>query len=234
MGFLILEDGTTFEVNLFGAGEKVIGEVVFSTGMSGYQELLTDPSFYGQIVVMTFPLVGNYGINPLDRQSDAPQVRGFVVREACRQPSHWLAQETLQDYLRRHHITAAEGIDTRALTRKLREKGTMTGMLTPDVPTPEDFLALQAYQPERPVPQVTTREVYTIPGEGYHLAVLDLGVKQGILDALQRRNCCLTVFPAHTRAADILAVRPDAIVLSNGPGNPKDNPEIVETVKILL
>jgi len=234
MGFLLLEDGTQFEATLFGAGEKVIGEVVFSTGMSGYQEVLTDPSFYGQIVVLTFPLVGNYGINALDRQSDAPKVRGFIVREACRQPSHWLAQETLQDYLRRHRITAAEGIDTRALTRKLREKGTMTGMLTPDLPTPEDFLALQEYKPQRPVPQVTTREVYTIPGEGYHLAVLDLGIKEGILAALQRRNCRLTVFPAHTRAADILSVRPDAIVLSNGPGNPKDNPEIVETVKILL
>ncbi|NSW89385.1 MAG: carbamoyl phosphate synthase small subunit [Firmicutes bacterium] len=234
MGFLILEDGTAFNAVFFGAENKVIGEVVFNTGMTGYQEVLTDPSYCGQIVVMTFPLIGNYGINELDVESEGPKVKGFIVREACRKPSNWMSGGTLEEYLRKNNIAAVEGVDTRTLTKKIRDRGTMVGLLTPDIPTEEDIFQLRNYSFRHPVEQVTTKHAYTIPGEGYHIAVMDFGVKKNILVSLQHRNCHITVFPARAGAEEILGCEPDAIVLTNGPGDPKDNMEAVETIKKLI
>lgn len=234
MGFLVLEDGSVFAGTYFGAQGKVEGEVVFNTGMTGYQELLTDPSYYGQIVVMTFPLIGNYGINEVDIESEIPRVRGFVVREACKRPNSWRSTQTIEEYLGQHNIVALEGIDTRALTKKIREKGTMKGLIIPYPPTEKDIIQLREYRLEKPVEQVTTKKVYTIPGKGHHIAVIDFGVKRNILASLKSRNCRITVFPANTQAEQILSVNPDAVLLSNGPGDPKDNMQAVENIKILI
>jgi len=234
MGFLMLEDGSIFEGTNFGAHEKAVGEVVFNTGMTGYQELLTDPSYYGQIVVMTFPIVGNYGINEIDIESEIPRVRGFVVQESCPKPNNWKATQTLEEYLCKHKIAALEGIDTRALTRKIREKGTMKGLITPFPPTDEDVLWLKEYRLEKPVDHVTTKKVYTIHGNGKHVAVMDFGIKRNIIESLRSRDCRITVFPASAGAYEILSINPDAILLSNGPGDPKDNFEAVETIKVLI
>lgn len=234
MGFLILEDGTVFEGVIFGSQQKVVGEVVFNTGMTGYQEILTDPSYHGQIVVMTFPMIGNYGINQLDVESDYPKVKGLIVREACMTPNNWMSQETLEEYLRKNNITAIEGIDTRALTRKIREKGTMIGLITPYFPDKEEIDQLKEYTIRNPVDNVTTKQVYTIPGEGPHIALIDFGVKRNIIESLRRRGCRITVFPAKSDAHEILSVNPDGVLLSNGPGDPKDNVEAIETIKILV
>ena len=233
-GFLVLEDGTVFEGTYFGAQDRVMGEVVFNTGMTGYQEVLTDPSYYGQIVVMTFPLVGNYGINEIDIESEIPRVRGFVVKEACKRPNNWKATQTLGEYLCKNAIVAIEAIDTRALTRKIRTKGTMKGLITPDIPTEENIVRLNEYRLDKPVEHVTVKNVYTIPGEGIHVAVIDFGVKRNIIESLKARNCRITVFPAGTQAEQILNVDPDAVLLTNGPGDPKDNIQAVETIKVLV
>jgi carbamoyl-phosphate synthase small subunit len=234
MGFLILEDGTVFQGVIFGSQQRVVGEVVFNTGMTGYQEILTDPSYYGQIVVMTFPMIGNYGINQLDVESDSPKVKGLVVREACATPNNWMSRETLEEYLRKYNITAIEGIDTRALTRKIREKGTMVGLITPYPPTREDMVQLKEYTLRNPVDNVTTKQIYTIPGEGHHIAVVDFGVKRNIIGSLRHRGCRITVFPAKSKAYEVLSADPDAILLTNGPGDPKDNIQAIETIKNLV
>jgi len=234
MGYLILEDGTAYNAVFFGAKNKVIGEVVFNTGMTGYQEILTDPSYYGQIVTMTFPLIGNYGVNELDIESERPYVKGFIVQEICDNPSNWMAKETLREYLVKNNIVAIEGIDTRALTRKIREKGTMIGLITPETPTKEDMDLLKTYSLRCPVDYVTTKKIYTIPGDGRHIAVVDFGAKRNIINSLMIRNCHITVFPAKSTLEEIMAVNPDGIVLTNGPGNPKDNPEAINTIKELI
>jgi len=234
MGFLILEDGSVFKGTFFGAQDRVMGEVVFNTGMTGYQELLTDPSYFGQIVVMTFPLVGNYGVNETDVESEVPKVRGFIVREACSRPNNWKATQTLMEYLCKNNIVALEGIDTRALTRKIRDKGTMKGLITPFTPTEEDLLQLKQFRIDNPVEQVTIKSIYTIPGEGKHVAVIDFGVKRNIIESLKIRGCHITVFPASVGADQILGVNPNAVLLTNGPGDPKDNIRAIETIKILI
>ncbi|HHV73030.1 MAG TPA: carbamoyl phosphate synthase small subunit [Clostridia bacterium] len=234
MGFLVLEDGSIFEGTCFRALDKVVGEVVFTTGMTGYQETLTDPSYYGQIVVMTFPMVGNYGINKMDIESEIPRVRGFIVREACSKPNNWMSTQTLEEYLYKNKIVALQGIDTRALTRRIREKGTMNGLITPYPPADEDILQLKEYRLHKPVEHVMTKKVYTIPGEGHHIAVIDFGVKRSIIESLKTRGCQVTVFPANTKADQILGVNPDAVLLSNGPGDPKDNVQAVDTIKVLI
>ena len=175
---LALEDGTIFIGSSFGAEGEVIGEIVFNTGMTGYQEVLTDPSYCGQIVTMTYPLIGNYGVNLDDIESKKPQVKGFIVRELCRTPSNWRSVEDIDEYLKRFGIIGIEGIDTRALTRILRDKGTMKGIIS----TQKDFELSQrlpqilSYVIKDPVGSVTTKEVLHYPGEGYRVALLDYGI----------------------------------------------------------
>lgn len=232
--FLILEDGTVFTGESIGSTREVVSEIVFNTSMTGYLEVLTDPSYAGQAVVMTYPLIGNYGITP-DMESERPWVDGYIVRELSRIPSNFRCQGTIQDFLRKYDIPGICGIDTRALTKILREKGTMNGMIT----TNENFdLAevkerLAEYTTGDVVSKVTCREKKVLPGAVKRVALLDLGAKNNIAKSLNQRGCEVTIYPAHTPAEEILAAEPDGIMLSNGPGDPKECADIIEELKKL-
>ena len=233
MIYLTLEDGTIYRGESFGAKADVVGEVVFNTGMTGYQEVLTDPSYCGQIVAMTYPLIGNYGINEIDVESDKPQVKAFIVRESCDLPSNWRCETTLNDYLEKNNICGLTGIDTRALTRRIREKGTMRGIITHLPPTSAQIEEMKRYETKNPVDKVTCDSVYTF-GEGSRkVAVLDFGLKRNILRSLGSRDCSLTVFPARTNPKEILEGNFDGLMLTNGPGDPKDNEEVIANIRIL-
>lgn len=237
-GQLVLEDGSVFAGEAFGARGVSLGEVVFNTGMTGYQEVLTDPSYCGQMVTMTYPLVGNYGTSASAGESARPQVAGFIVHDACPAPSHWQSDTSLEAYLWRHGICGLAGVDTRALTRHLRAAGTLRGAIvsaSPDaVDTDAVLAAVRAWRLEDPVPRVTTPQPYRIFGGGPRIAVLDLGVKQNILRCLAQYDADITVLPAHTPAGAILDLEPGGVVLSNGPGDPKDLRGVIATVRELL
>lgn len=232
---LVLENGMVFSGRAIGYLQETIGEVVFNTGMTGYQEILTDPSYYGQIVCMTYPLIGNYGLNLEDIESCKPNVKGFIIREACYNPNNFRCEMKLDDYLRNHGIMALEQVDTRALTKVIRNYGTMKGIITMKELS-KDFLVekLQEYNNSDAVYNVTTKETYTIPGSGKHIAVIDFGTKTNILRSFRERGCALTVFPADTSYKDILKADPDMIFLTNGPGDPCDLKEVVDNLKQLI
>ncbi len=234
MAILTLEDGTRFVGQSFGAKVDVVGEVVFNTGMTGYQEVLTDPSYCGQIVTMTYPLIGNYGVNETDLESAKPQVSGFIVREVCETPSNWRSQGPLSEYLEQHGICGLSGIDTRALTRIIREKGTMRGIITQGEPNAEQIERMKNYVCKRPVDIVTCKEKYRYCDGDLKVAVLDFGLKRNIIRSLKKRGCAVTVYPAHTPANEILSDGCDGIMLANGPGDPKDNVEVIESVRHLI
>ncbi len=235
---LALEDGTVFSGESFGATGERWGEVVFNTGMTGYQEVLTDPSYCGQIVVMTYPLIGNYGITKEDFESKSAYVRGFVVREECKQPSNWRLSETIDSFLKKEDVIGMSGIDTRALTRRLRNFGAMRGVIsTGEV----DVRALVERAKNCPqlsgqelVPVVATREIYTCPGAGYRVVLIDFGAKLNIIRCLQERECEVVVAPPDTTSEIIMALNPDGIVLSNGPGDPTDVPYAINTLRELV
>lgn len=233
---LALEDGTQFMGESFGATGSCLGEIVFCTGMTGYEETMTDPSYIGQIVTMTYPLIGNYGINGEDGESDKIHLKGFIIRELCDYPSNFRAQETLHQYLARNNIIGIKGIDTRALTRILREKGTMNGVIStdPDFRIEDWIQKIHEYKLYKPVEQATTKEVLHYEGKGKRVAVIDYGIKHNIIKCLLKRNCEVYVFPATSTANDILSVDPDGIMLSNGPGDPKDCVFQIEVIKELL
>lgn len=232
---LILENGATFEGKAFGYMKETVGEVVFNTGMTGYQEVLTDPSYTGQIVTMTYPLIGNYGINLQDMESATPKVKGFIVREWAEKPNHWRCEMDLDGYLKQNHVLGLAGIDTRALTKLLRNHGTMKGIITLRDLTPSQLQnKFDSFHNLNAVEQVTTKRVYEIEGTGKRVAVLDFGVKANILRSLQARDCHLTVYPAFTAAEEILKGNYDGILLSNGPGDPKDIPQVLETIQKLI
>jgi carbamoyl-phosphate synthase small subunit len=256
-GLLVLEDGSAFEGEAVVAGTR-FGEVVFNTSMTGYQEVLTDPSYRGQIVVMTQPHIGNYGTSAAVAESARPWVEGFIARQFTARPSNHGSGEGLVQYLRRSSVPALHGIDTRALVRRLRERGALRGVVTSER---SDAAALTAELADFPtmtgralVDEVTTAAAYEVPAAGpeeagpgagvppaaavlmpgCHLAVYDFGVKQNILRSLARRGARLTVLPARTPAADCLALGVDGVVLSNGPGDPEPLVEMIETVRQLL
>ncbi len=242
---LVLEDGSVYRGYSFGAEADTYGEVVFNTSMIGYQEMLTDPSYAGQIVVPTYPLIGNYGINEQDFESNSIQVRGFVVREECYQPSHYLSKKTLHQYLAGSGIAGIYGVDTRAITRKLRSAGVMMGIITSDK-TPQQALEQLLEQPDYGsidfVKQVTTGVPYQWPPEPSQetseylckVVVLDCGLKFNILRILSRMGCRVTAVPATASAEEILNLEPDGIVLSPGPGNPELLDYLVDTVGRLI
>lgn len=232
--FLILEDGTVFEGTGIGSKKDVISEIVFNTSMAGYIEVLTDPSYAGQAVAMTYPLVGNYGITP-DMESKNVWPDGYIVRELSRIPSNFRCEGTIQDFLVEHDIPGIAGIDTRELTRILREKGTMNGMITmnENYDLEEVLAQIKAYKAGDMVSKVTCSEKYVLEGNGSKVAVLDLGVKNSVLATLTGRGCEVTVYPANTSAEEILAGEPDGILLSNGPGAPEECAAIVEEIKKL-
>ena len=225
--FLILEDGTVFAGESIGSTREVISEIVFNTSMTGYLEVLTDPSYAGQAVVMTYPLIGNYGITP-DMESERPWVDGYIVRELSRIPSNFRCEGTIQDFLKEHDIPGICGIDTRALTKILRDKGTMNGMIT----TNEDY-DLDEILPRLVVSKVTCAAPKVLPGDGKRVALLDLGAKRNIAKSLNDRGCEVTIYPADTPAETILAGNPDGIMLSNGPGDPKECTEVIKEIKKL-
>lgn len=232
---LILENGMIFEGKAFGHLKDSVGEVVFTTGMTGYQEVLTDPSYYGQIVTMTYPLIGNYGINLEDMESDSPKVRGFIVREKCNFPNNFRCEMDLEDFLKQNKIIGLEGIDTRALTKVLRNHGTMKGIITLEAETLEEVSdRVKAFSNKDAVSIVSTKEAYTIEGSGKHVAIMDFGIKTNIIRNFKKRGCKLTVFPMTASAEEVLAVNPDLVFLSNGPGDPEDLTEVIENIKKIV
>jgi carbamoyl-phosphate synthase small subunit len=235
---LALEDGRTFRGRSWGAAGEVCGEMVFNTSMSGYQEVLTDPSYAGQIVCMTYPLIGNYGVNSADAESRRPWVEGFVVREASRTASNWRSEESLDSYLRRWNIPAIDHVDTRALVRHIRDRGAMRACLsTVDADAESVVEKARASQPmenRELASVVTTDRPYEYPAEGgerFHVVCYDFGVKWNSLREFARLGCRLTVVPAGTPAREVLALRPDGIFLSNGPGDPAAMNEAVEEIR---
>ncbi len=240
-GLLVLEDGTAFAGEAFGAhGESgILGEVVFNTGMTGYQEVLTDPSYAGQIVVMTYPLIGNYGTCDAEAESRRPWVRAFVVRENCPAPSHWGGRGVLDAYMRRHGIRGLAGVDTRALTRHLRRFGTVRGILAAGVAAGGVELAALAAQagvwrPQGLVDEVSTPDPYVFCQGSPHVVLIDFGAKTNIARSLASLGAGVTVVPARSTAAEVLAHCPDGVLLSNGPGDPRDVRGAPETVRALL
>jgi carbamoyl-phosphate synthase small subunit len=251
----VLADGTPYRGWSFGATSTTIGEVVFNTGMTGYQEVLTDPSYCGQIVVFTYPELGNTGINPEDEESDGPQVRGAIARNICHRPSNWRSTQSLPDYLKQHHVPGIYGIDTRALTRKIRMYGAMNGAISTEILDPVELLeqvqAAPSMQGLNLVREVTTKEVYEWSdpttdiwefnpachgnsSSKFTVVALDFGVKKNILRRLASYGCRVIVVPANTSPEDILKYNPDGIFLSNGPGDPSAVTEGIETTKALL
>ncbi len=232
--FLILEDGTVFTGTSIGSERDCISEIVFNTSMTGYLEVLTDPSYAGQAVVMTYPLIGNYGITP-DMESKKAWPDGYIVRELSRMPSNFRCQGTIQDFLKEQDIPGIAGIDTRALTKILREKGTMNGMITTreDYDIEEIIPKLKAYTVGDVVSKATCTEKYVIEGSGKKVALLDLGAKNNIAKSLNERGCEVTVYPAHTTAEEIISSNPDGIMLSNGPGDPADCTAIIAEIRKL-
>lgn len=235
--YILLADGTVYEGFNFGVEGTSIGEIVFTTGMTGYQEVLTDPSYFGQIVLQTYPLIGNYGVNNDDMESEQSWVNGYIVKEWCEEPSNFRTTKTIDDFLKQQNKIGIWGIDTRALTRKIREHGTMNGMITTEdvYANKEAFLKqINEYKIENPVQIVSRKEkgwYYTRENRANHVALMDYGYKHSILRLLLEQGCNVTVMPANSTIEDIRRLNPDGIMLSNGPGNPEDNQEIIENIK---
>lgn len=235
---LILEDGTIFEGTAFGSDHASMGQTVFTTAMTGYQEIITNPSNSGAIICMTYPLIGNYGINREDFESIVPTMKGIVVRELSDEPSNFRSAMSLGQLLEMTDIPGIEGIDTRKLTRILRDKGPQRGTLTAaneEINVEEVVASLQAYElPTDLVSRVSTKKAYPNPGRGERVVIIDYGMKHGILRELNNRDCDIIVVPHDFQADEVLSLFPDGVVLSNGPGNPADIENVLETIQALL
>jgi carbamoyl-phosphate synthase small subunit len=237
---LVLEDGRSFRGKSFGAEGEAFGEMVFNTSMSGYQEILTDPSYAGQIVCMTYPLIGNYGTNSADCESEKPWAEGFVVKEASRIASNFRSQETLDSYLKRNNIVGIESIDTRALVRHIRNKGAMRTVISTADLSEESLLEKVKSSPEMTnrnlADKVSTDKIYEFPAdsaEKFHVVCYDFGVKTNSLKEFAERGCRLTIVPAKTSAEDVLNLKPNGIFLSNGPGDPSSMKSVIGEIKRL-
>jgi carbamoyl-phosphate synthase small subunit len=232
MGYLTLEDGSSFKGRLIGAGNKAIGELVFNTNMVGYQDVLTDPAGYGQIAVMTYPLIGNYGINDNDMRGLIPYLNGIVVRELCDIPSNWRATGNLNDYLIRHNITGISDIDTRALTAIIRKKGNLRGIITQNPPTEEELAELKAFKIPGAVEKVTCQAPYSMGEQtGIKVAVIDYGLNHNIFQPLLKRGLSVSVFPAGVSAERVLQGNFAGVILSGGPGDPKECAEEIAVIR---
>lgn len=232
---LLLEDGTQYEGLSFGAEGTNFGELVFNTSMTGYQEILTDPSYAGQIITMTYPEIGNYGVNKDDFESERSAAMGFVVKNHCEKDSHYKSNQTISQYLKKNNIIGISGVDTRALTRKIREKGSMNAVLTTSEITNELKTKLSVHKMNKDIVLTVTKNYVTrIQNKGIKMAFIDYGAKWNIVNNLAEKGCDLTVFPATVDAETILNGNFDAVFLSNGPGNPEDVTYSIETVKQLI
>ena len=235
---LILANGSVFSGTSIGSTSDRICEMVFNTSMAGYQEILTDPSYAGQGVVMSYPLIGNYGVNSEDNESSRPWVEALVVRHLSPRGSNFRCEDTLDDFLKQHNISGIQGVDTRALTKILRNQGSRNGMLTcaEHLNGAEALEKLKAYKVEHAVSKVTRTQPQVFPAQGEEkcrLAVMDYGVTQGVVDSLTRRGCAVTALPASTPAEEVLAGGYDGVLLSNGPGDPAENTALIAQVKKL-
>jgi len=230
---LVLADGTVFLGATFGDPKSVVAELVFNTGMTGYQEILSDPSYYGQMVVMTYPLIGNYGINDQDFESFAPAVSALIVKEYCESPSNWRNRKSLSDLLKQKNIPGLCHVDTRALTKKIREHGSINAIIVDSELSVEDALAQLNATPilKRHVEKVSTQITYTAPGTKQRIVLVDFGVKKGIVRELTSRGCEVIVVPFKTTAAEIANLNPEGVILSNGPGDPKDVTEAIPMIQ---
>jgi len=245
---LLLQDGTVFHGESIGASGTTIGEAVFATAMTGYQEMLTDPSFAGQLLTLTYPLVGNYGVNPQDVESGRIQVEGFIVRELCEEPSNWRSSMGLREYLTSNGIVAMQGVDTRALTRHLRVAGVMMGAMSTELTTTELKNALDTapnYGDLNFVQRVSTTDAYEWTGDECstldecpeprcRVALIDLGIKRNIARCLAKEGCAVTVLPCDASADDVMRVEPDGVVFSPGPGDPRQLKETVATMREMI
>jgi len=238
--YLLLEDGRRFDGEAFGATGLSPGEVVFNTAMSGYQEILTDPSYTGQLVVMTYPQIGNYGVNEEDRESPDPRVAGFIVREVARRPSSWRSGMDLDRYLRENGVQGLAGIDTRALTRHIRDSGAMRGAIAPAVVPASELMTVILAHPLMEgldlACGVSTAERYTVPAEGerrFRVVALDFGVKAHSPRLLAQRGCEVVVLPSGATLEEILALEPDGLFISNGPGDPAAVSAAEEAIRVL-
>lgn len=236
---LVLEEGSIFEGELFGSEKESAGEIVFNTSMTGYQEILTDPSYKGEIVCMTYPLIGNYGINEDDFESFKSHVNGFIVREFAEEPENWRLKKKLEEYLKENKITAISGIDTRALTKILRRQGTMRGIITT-----ENISDEQLIEKAKDAPGLSGRDLVSLvsrkevekygAGNKHRVVLVDCGAKDNIKDSLLERNCEVIMVPASTSAKNILSYKPEGVMFSNGPGDPEDADYVAATIKELL
>jgi len=236
--YLILENNTVFEGKYFGCSDEkeVTGELVFTTGMTGYLETLTDPSYFGQIIIQTFPLIGNYGVIPSDFESGAVSAKAYIVKHPCQDPSNFRNEGTLDAFLKERKIVGLYGIDTRALTKIIRDNGVMNGKITPYPPTEADRAEAAAYRVENAVASVSGAGEIKKLGEGRRVALMDFGAKRGIAEALAKRGCEVNVFPHNATAGEIIACKPRGIMLSNGPGDPAEpaNAGIIAAVRELM
>lgn len=235
--YLLLEDGTVFTGKAFGAPlhDDVVAEVVFTTAMTGYLETLTDPSYYGQMVVQTFPLIGNYGVISNDYESQGIHLSAYIVKEYCDTPSNFRSQMDLDAFLKKEGIPGVYDLDTRALTRKIRQHGVMNGRLTTIDPSLENTASLKDWIIDEAVNHVSTDQIYEVPCgvPDHHVVLWDFGAKQNIIRKLHALNCQITVVPSTATCDEILQLEPDGIMLSNGPGDPKSNPHIIEGLRKL-
>ena len=252
---LVLADGKIYKGEHFGSEGEVEAEIVFNTSMSGYQEIITDPSYCGQMVVMTYPLIGNYGVNPEDFESDRPHLSGFIIKELSKVQSNWRSRGSLEEFLKETNVFGIQGIDTRALTRRIREKGAQQAILPTDPSDPQRLVEKARKSPSLVgrdlVKEVTCKKTYDwnesewtismgqtqlkeVKDRSYNVLVYDFGVKRNILRKLTRAGCKIRVVPANTPADEVLATNPDGIFLSNGPGDPAAVPYAIENVKTIL
>lgn len=234
-GYLVLEDGSVYEGLLIGTCLESIGEVVFNTCMTGYQEILTDPSYFGQIVMMTYPLIGNYGINEMYSESDRSWVKGIIINSICEEPSNWSSESSLNDFLIEKGVTGLTDIDVRAITRKIRDVGTMRGIICKNKPNDIQMQEVNSYKIKDAVKSVTTDKKYTVDGGNLgSIAVLDLGAKRNIIRNLKALNYDIVVYPAFTNPEEILLGQHKGLMLTNGPGDPKECGEIIGNLKKLV
>lgn len=233
--YLILEDGSVYEGENVGALREAVSEIVFNTSMTGYLEVMTDPSYAGQAVVMTYPLIGNYGICHEDMESDRPWIDGLIVRELSEVASNFRNEDSIQNFLIKNNIPCICGIDTRDLTKRLREHGTMNGFITVDSSFVVEKIIqrIKEYSVKGVVKRTSTKEIYSFPGKGKRVVLIDFGAKRNIARQLQKRGCEVIVVPCDTKAKEILQLKPDGIMLSNGPGDPKENVDIIKEIKKL-
>lgn len=233
--YLILEDGSVYEGENVGALREAVSEIVFNTSMTGYLEVMTDPSYAGQAVVMTYPLIGNYGICHEDMESYRPWIDGLIVRELSEVASNFRNEDSIQNFLIKNNIPCICGIDTRDLTKRLREHGTMNGFITVDsfFVVEKILQRIKEYSVKGVVKRTSTKETYSLPGKGKRVVLIDFGAKKNIARQLQKRGCEVIVVPCDTKAKEILKLKPDGIMLSNGPGDPKENVDIIKEIKKL-